>query len=154
MLASLLPNWAVTRFHKRCKCLRRLSYHTRDSWLQKIILKISLVKFTLWTLNLNLLLCYAFHWSFNVFTLTGSSNLEVSRERSKYEILAITFCSWEEMHFVQYWGIHQKEIDTPCSIYVVQSKTLLGPFSWILGQYLKPLNGQIIKEYGLTSNLY
>ena len=42
----------------------------------------------------------------------------MSRERSKYEILATTFCSWEKMHFLQYWGIHQKEIDAPSQVYL------------------------------------
>ena len=105
---------------------------------KKIIIKTSLVNFTLWTLNLKLLLCYTFYWSYNVFTLTGSSNLEVSRERSKYEILAITFCSWEEMHFVQYWGIHQKEIDTPCQVYLCTLfKENCQPCCWIIWSCIK-----------------
>ena len=59
-------------------------------------------------------------------------------ERSKNEILAITFCSWEEMHFLQYWGIHKKEIDTPCQVYLCTLlKENCQPCCWIIWSRIK-----------------
>ena len=55
------------------------------------------------------------------------------RERSKCEISSITFGSLEEMHFLQYWGIHQKEIDTPCQVYLCTLlKENCQPCCWII----------------------
>ena len=73
-----------------------------------------------------------------MFTSTGSSNLEVLRERSQYDLLAIIFCSWEEMHFLQYWGIYQKEIDTPCQVYLCTLlKENCQPCCWIIWSHIK-----------------